>query len=188
MKNPLVVIISGPPCSGKSTLANKLSRRFSLPLVMKDEIKETLFDELGIEDREWSKKLGKVSYKVLFALLRQIVSSGASCIVESNFSNQYDTDNFLEIKNTSPFQVVQIQCKTDGKLLLERFKKRSLSSERHPGHLDHNNIEEFRQLLLKGKLTPLDIDGELLWFDSSDVNNLDYSSITSVLEQFISSP
>ena len=51
---PLVVIITGPPASGKSMLGRELARRLALPLLSKDLFKEVLFDQLGWSDREWS--------------------------------------------------------------------------------------------------------------------------------------
>ena len=43
---PLVLIISGPPCTGKTTLARRLATDLGLPLMCKDTIKEVLFERL----------------------------------------------------------------------------------------------------------------------------------------------
>jgi predicted ATPase len=42
-----LVLVTGPPGSGKTTLAVPLARRLELPLIAKDTIKEALFDALG---------------------------------------------------------------------------------------------------------------------------------------------
>ena len=53
-----LVVVAGPPGTGKTTLAAKIAEDFRLPLITKDGIKESLFDSLGTGDREWSRKLG----------------------------------------------------------------------------------------------------------------------------------
>lgn len=51
----------------------------SVPFISKDEIKEFMFDGLGWNDREWSKKIGLASYDSLYcffeALLRANIRS-----------------------------------------------------------------------------------------------------------------
>ena len=47
MDKPLIVLVNGPPGAGKSTLALRLADELMLPLLMRDQIKEVLFDTLG---------------------------------------------------------------------------------------------------------------------------------------------
>jgi 2-phosphoglycerate kinase len=49
---PMVIVITGPPCAGKTTIARRVAERFSLPWMGKDMVKELLFDALGWQDRE----------------------------------------------------------------------------------------------------------------------------------------
>ena len=133
MMKPLVIIVSGPPCSGKTALGLRIAREFSLPFINKDGIKELLFDSLGWEDREWSKKLGFASYRLLYYFMELLLLARCSFIVESNFAPELDTAQFLNLKQKCEFESLQIQCVTDGEVLFQRFKERSESGERHPG-------------------------------------------------------
>ena len=177
MSQILLVIISGPPCTGKTTLAKRISTEFRLPLISKDGIKESLFDSLGWKDRQWSMKLSLASYGLIYYFLESQLTWGRALIVESNFKPEYDTEKFLDLKKKYNFKPFQIQCKTNGQVLWERFKKRSQSGERHPGHVDHLTYEEFKPSLLKGENEILDIGGKVFEVDTTDFGNIDYEGL-----------
>lgn len=182
MSKTLLIIISGPPCTGKTTLGKKIAGEFYLPLISRDDIKESLFDSLGIKDREWSKKLGFASYKILYQILDQLLQAEQSLILESNFKPEFDDERFLDLQKKYDLEILQIMCKTDGKILFERFKKRSESSERHPGHVDDQNYDEFKDVLLKGEHRALNIGGKVFDVDTTDFDSIDYNSIFNAIK------
>ncbi len=180
---PVVVIITGLPCTGKTTLARQIAARFRLPLLTKDMLKETLFDTLGWQDRAWSRKLGVASIALLYQLLEVQLQAGRSCIVESNFAPELATSQFRALQVRYAFTPFQILCVADGDVLFARFVQRSESGERHPGHVDTMNYDEFRESLRRGWAAPLDIGGRLIEVDTTDFNAIDYEAIfTSIAE------
>jgi predicted kinase len=181
MAEPLLVIVSGLPCTGKTTLGLRLASDFQLPFVNKDGIKELLFDRLGWKDRAWSKKLGLASYDLLYYFVEQMLQAGRSSIVESNFKGDVDTPKFLSLKLKYPYLPFQIVCQTAGQVLVERFRRRSESGIRHPGHVDGMNYAEFHAVLRKGEYEPLPLGGELLTVDTTDFDAMDYAGITAAL-------
>src|SRR6185312_1931048 len=92
MEPPLLVVVTGMPSSGKTTVAEALAYDLRLPLVAKDEIKESLYDTLGAGDVSWSGRLGGAAYGILFALARAMLASGVSLIVEANFFRDHARD------------------------------------------------------------------------------------------------
>ena len=185
MNKPLLIIVSGPSCTGKTTLAQKISEKFDIPFITKDGIKELLFKDLGWSDREWSKKLGVASYSILHYFLDSVLSVKKPLIIESNFKPEFESKEILDRITKYDYLPLQVMCQCDGQILFERFKKRSESGTRHPGHCDTSNYDEFKDLLLKGKFEPLNIGGEVVIFDSTDLNNLDYDSIFNKINEFI---
>lgn len=185
MVKPVLIIVSGPSCSGKSTLAKQIAKKFELPLMTKDEIKEIIFDNLGWSDREWSKKVGATSNRLLNYFLDVVMMSRQSIIIESNFKRDLDTKQILTKIKKYGYISLQIMCQCDGKILLERFKKRSESTERHPGHNDSKNYDEFRGMLLRGKLDPLQIGGEIIVFDTTNLDELDTDKVFKKISEFI---
>jgi len=177
MSEILIIIISGLPCTGKTDLGKRLANKFNLPYVSKDEIKELLFDSLGWKDRKWSKKLGLTSYDLLYFFAESQLKASKSFIIESNFKAKFVTEKFLNWQKKYGYEPIQIVCKTEGETLFKRFKKRAESGERHPGHVDHLNYDEFKKSLLKGEYKPLDIGGEMIEVDTTDFDKVDYKSI-----------
>jgi len=175
----LVVIISGPSCSGKTTVAKHLATQLSLPLISKDGIKELLFDYLGWSDRAWSQKLGRASIEILYHTLDAQLQASKSCIVESIFRPQFDNERLRQLIQHYHFTPFQIQCVCVGPTLLQRFKRRAESppTERHPGHIDISNYDEFTPGLLRGRIDPLDIGGTCVEVDTTDFEKVDYSEL-----------
>lgn len=61
---PVLVIVLGAPGAGKTTLARRIAAEIGWPLLVRDDIKEILFDTLGWSDRQWSRKLGGASWRM----------------------------------------------------------------------------------------------------------------------------
>ena len=85
MDAPLLVVVTGPPAAGKTTVARELAARLRLPLIAKDTIKEALFDGLGTGDAQWSQRLGPPTFGVMLALAEESLRAGASLVLEANF-------------------------------------------------------------------------------------------------------
>lgn len=177
-----IVIITGLPASGKTTIGKELARRMSIPFVSKDDIKELMFDGLGWKDREWSKKLGLISYDLLYYFTEALLKANRPFVIESNFKPEFDNSKFAALKETCVFDAVQILCKADGEVLFERFKKRSESGQRHPGHVDTDNYDEFKKSLLSGHCEPLSLSGNVIEVDTTVFDKVDLDALLQKID------
>src|SRR5215203_4856108 len=133
VKKPLLLVVTGLPCTGKTTLGKYLAGQLKLPFIHKDGIKETLFDSLGWKDRTWSSKLGAATYDLLYYVVETLMSANLSLVVESNFHNELAGPTLGGLITKYEYSCAQVLCKAEGRLLIERFRERAESAERHPG-------------------------------------------------------
>lgn len=155
-----MVVVTGPPAAGKTTIARELAWRLRLPLIAKDTIKEALFDGLGTGDLTWSQRLGTATYLAMGALLEEAVAAGASVVTEANFVRGSDLEKRLA---SLLARYAQIHCSAPLDVLVERYAAR----ERHPGHADRERIDALRNAIESGRHEPLDLPGELIRVDTS---------------------
>ncbi len=136
MRNFRLVIITGLPGTGKTTLARNLARRHGLSLICKDTIKEPLLDVLGA-DASRSRELSNTAFAVMFSLARELLALGDSLLLEGNFrSGEHETPLFAALPPDSP-NIIQVLCRAEEG---ER-RARILNRTRHAGHRDAHQLE-----------------------------------------------
>jgi shikimate kinase len=172
-----IIIISGHPGTGKSVLGKKLATALQLPMVSKDGFKEILFDTLGWSNREWSKKLGLASMRLLESVLLTHLETQKPLIIESNFKPEFENERFKGYVEKYDVVFIQVLCWADGEVLIKRFQQRAESGERHPGHVDSGNIDEFREVLMVGKMAVLDVPGSVLEVNTTDFTQVQYDVV-----------
>ena len=177
METPLLLIVSGPPAAGKTTLGRRIATDLQIPFIGKDDIKETLFDRLGWSDRAASRELGRASFDLLYLFAEAQLAAGRSFAMESNFSPEYANAPLLRMKEKYGFKPVQVLCQANEEILLQRYRARVESGERHPGHVDHLNYENVRPILRNGRYPPLELGGAVIEVDTNDFDTLDYHAL-----------
>jgi len=127
VKKPLFVIVSGPPASGKSTLAPLLAERLGLPLLAKDTIKDALMSVTPVPDVEASRQLGRAAVTAVLAVAAE---SSIGAVIESNFYRSVAIESLSRL----PGGLVEIFCRCDREVAQSRYRERA--GTRHAGHFD----------------------------------------------------
>lgn len=84
-----LLVVSGAPGSGKTTLAREIGGRIGLAVLEKDALKEALSDAVGLPaDVAASSRLGSAAYAALFTLARDLLANQVGVVLESNFRRE----------------------------------------------------------------------------------------------------
>ncbi|HTE42709.1 MAG TPA: AAA family ATPase [Steroidobacteraceae bacterium] len=161
-----IVIIGGLPCSGKTKLANAFRARCKRPLLCKDEIKERLFDSVGVGGRDWSRRLSVATYEIMFAQAFELANCGLVFAMEGNFREGAHRERFAGLAALGA-TFVQAHCRADANLLIERFRQRALSGQRHAGHVDAASLPEIELELRTQRQLPLNLPGVVIECDTT---------------------
>jgi predicted kinase len=138
----MIVIISGAPGSGKTTLAQPLAAALGLPLFTKDTIKETLHDVLGGPGEggvEWSSRLGAASMELLWRL----AGDAPACVVEANFLPGHERQGQMLRELTAGGLLVEVHCACPANVAAERYAARHGTPARHRVHINNMTLQGY---------------------------------------------
>ncbi|MCP4427306.1 MAG: ATP-binding protein [Chloroflexi bacterium] len=176
MKTTTVILITGHPATGKTTLAHYLAQELHLPLIWKDQIKESLLESLGWSTTEWSRKLSAATWALLYQQVENLLQANVSHIVESNFDPTYANNHWQKLNQKYDFQLIQVRCETEPETLLTRCCQRIKNGKRHPGHVDVSNDNTFLESI-KQHMRWVEIESKRISFNTTEIEESSYFKV-----------
>jgi predicted kinase len=145
MSQSALVLITGLPGAGKSTLAARLSEALLLPVISRDALKELLADSFGEPDEEQVRAITGAQFKLFYKLLDQLLQAGVSLIADSNLHRDIAPDELRPLLVHA--RAVLVHCDTPRAVSNHRYAERFAGGERHPIHRDASFIAQFEERL-----------------------------------------
>jgi predicted kinase len=170
-----LILISGAPGSGKTTLAAKLAGDLEIPMLAKDDIKEDLADTYPVYSVESSRRLGQAAIKVLYHTVERLRSADVHVVVDNAFHaglSEPDLAPLLALSRT-----IMIHCSVPSDVATSRYRERA--GLRHPAHQDSGRHIDTKS----PQWRPLNLDVPLLVVDSSDGYRPGYPEILAFARQ-----
>jgi predicted kinase len=145
---PTLIVVSGPPGSGKTTLAHELARAVGCPAICRDEIKEGMVHAAAPGYKPSAgDELTMRALPVFFGVLEQLLLANVTAVAEAAFQDKVWRPWLTPLLPLARLRIVQ--CTADPEVAFGRIVRRQASSAVRAAHADPDpggRAEYLRQL------------------------------------------
>ena len=154
-----LVVVSGAPGTGKSTIGTAVAGALRWPMLSLDPVKEALADALGLGGEDWSDRVGDAAAEVIFRLAGEFPDA----VAEGWWRGPRRERAVREFAGA-----VEVFCLCHPELAVRRARERH-GAGRHPIHRDVINPGRMLARVgeLAGMVTPLGLGAALITVDTT---------------------
>ncbi len=182
---PHLVLVSGAPGTGKTTLAHTLSQALSFPLLSKDTIRQIMLDAFKIQSWEASKTISVPVFLIYYGVIAHLLEVGISVIADCNFHRGVSEHDLRPL--TAKAHTCLIHCQTTHEISTQRFIERSRHPDRRNASMDAERLAQIAsgefEVSWSAYDEPMHLDVPLLIVDMS----VGYAPGTDAIMDFIRS-
>lgn len=164
---PKLIVVTGRPGSGKTTLAHTLARAIRCPLISRDEIKEGLVNTIG-KNPQPAIDLNRHVYHTYFDVLESLLRQRISLVTEAAFQHKLWQPKLDPLRNIANIKIVY--CEIDGEIAKKRFIERGLTDPERARFHDDMGIHADTDIsdTLLGNHVPPNLSVPMLTVDTTD--------------------
>jgi predicted kinase len=140
---PTLVVVSGPPRTGKTTLAHTIARAISCPAVCRDEIKEGMVHAAGDGFRPAAgDPLTQRTLPVFFGVIETLLTAGVTTVAEAAFQDRLWRHGLEPLLSRARLRIVQ--CHADPAVGRERRRLAAESGQTAHATIIGEDVEDWR--------------------------------------------
>ena len=123
-----LILITGIPGSGKTTISQKLSRELGIKRISKDEFKLDYYEKYGFASNEEKHELDKLAEEQVYREIVCSAKSGTDLIVDKWY---VDTDIIIQEVPKHIINIICIQLSVSPQIVAKRYNERINDGSRH---------------------------------------------------------
>jgi predicted kinase len=138
--HPTLVVVSGPPGSGKTTLARKIADVIGCPAICRDEIKEGMVHATpGFSPGAMTDELSRQTLPTFFGVLELLLRAGVTTVAEAAFQDRLWRPGLEPLGGLARIRVVH--CTVEAGVALKRSLQRSEENPLRRAHADPRSYD-----------------------------------------------
>jgi len=131
---PTLVVVSGPPGSGKTTLAHEVARALGCPAICRDEIKEGMAHATPGFMPGPGDDLTMRTLPAFFGVLELLLTAGVTIVAEAAFQDRIWRPRLAPLLPLARFRIVH--CAVDPEVAFQRVVRRGARQRSGTAHAD----------------------------------------------------
>lgn len=139
-RRPTLIIVSGPPGSGKTTLAHQLAGAIGCPALCRDELKEGMVQASPGFVATPSDPLTMRTYPLFFATIRLWLESGTTHVAEAAFQDPLWRRGLEPLADLAQLRI--IRCIVADDVARRRQLERLAGKPLRAAHADHDQLSQ----------------------------------------------